>query len=42
VKEAPVKISKWEHIDYKWVNKEQFLELIDGADNKELLKKLIE
>ena len=42
VKEAPVKISKWEHLDYKWLNKEQFLELIDWADNKELLKRLIE
>jgi NADH pyrophosphatase NudC (nudix superfamily) len=42
VKEAPVKISKWEHLDYKWLNKEQFLELIDWADNKEILKRLIE
>jgi 8-oxo-dGTP diphosphatase len=28
VKEAPVKISKWEHLDYKWLNKEQFLKMI--------------
>lgn len=38
VKEAPVKISRWEHLDYKWLNKEQFLKMV--AWRKEEIDKL--
>lgn len=41
VKETPVKMTKWEHLNYKWLNKEEFLNLISWANSKSELKKLI-
>ena len=41
VKEAPVKITRWEHLEYKWLNKEDFLKMIDWQDDKAKLLKII-
>ena len=42
VKEAPIKLSKWEHLEYKWVGKNDFLRLIDWHGDINILKKIID
>ena len=41
VKEAPVKITRWEHLEYKWLNKVEFLKMIDWEDDIKKLQKMI-
>jgi 8-oxo-dGTP pyrophosphatase MutT (NUDIX family) len=41
VKEDKVKLSRWEHLEYKWLDKENFIKEIDWFDGKVELVKIL-
>lgn len=42
VKEAEVKLSQWEHVEYKWLDQKNFIKEIDWYGDKEELVKILE
>lgn len=42
VKEGKVKLSRWEHLEYKWLDQENFIKEIDWFGDKAELVKILE
>jgi len=41
VEEGPVKLNRWEHLDYRWLGKVEFLKTIAWQGDKKELGKIL-